>query len=59
MYSMHCDLWDSKGACVDKICTHPICKNLDASHKKQVELLRRLREMPGVKKSVHRLRDTL
>lgn len=50
MYSMHCDQWDRKGACVDKICTHPICKNLDTSHQKQVELLRRLREIPGVKK---------
>ncbi|GFO97217.1 hypothetical protein ig2599ANME_1417 [groundwater metagenome] len=50
MYSMHCDLWDSRGACIDKICTHPLCKNLDTSHQKQVELLRRLREIPGVKK---------
>ena len=50
MYSMHCDLWKSKGACIDQICTHPLCKNLDTSHQKQVELLRRLREIPGVKK---------
>ncbi len=50
MYSMHCDLWDSKGACADKICTHPLCKNLDTSHQKQVELLRCLREIPGVKR---------
>jgi uncharacterized radical SAM protein YgiQ len=50
MYSMHCDLWDSRGACSDKICTHPLCKNLDTSHKKQVELLRHLREIPDVKK---------
>ena len=50
MYSMHCDQWDSRGACRDKICTHPLCKNLDTSHKKQVELLRHLREIPGVKK---------
>lgn len=50
MYSMRCPQWDMKGACVDKICTHPLCKNLDASHQKQVELLRRLREIPGVKK---------
>lgn len=50
MYTMHCDLWEKKGACVDKICTYPICKNLDTSHKKQVELLRLLREIPGVKK---------
>lgn len=50
MYSMHCGLWDSRGACADKICTHPLCKNLDTSHQKQVELLRHLREIPGVKK---------
>ncbi len=50
MYSMHCDLWDGRGACADKICTHPLCKNLDTSHQKQVELLRRLREIPGVNK---------
>jgi len=50
MYSMRCDQWDSYGACIDRICTHPLCKNLDTSHQKQVELLRRLREIPGVKK---------
>ncbi len=50
MYSMRCPRWDMKGACADKICIHPLCKNLDASHQKQVELLRRLREIPGVKK---------
>ena len=38
------------GACLDKICTHPVCKALDTSHQKQIELLRRLREIPGVKK---------
>ncbi len=50
MYSMRCDLWDSKGACADKICTHPLCKNLDTSHQNQIELLRHLREIHGVKK---------
>ena len=50
MYSMRCDQWDSRGACKDKICTNPLCKNLDTSHRKQVELLRRLREISGVKK---------
>lgn len=48
MYSLHCARWDSQGACTDKICI--FCKSLDASHEKQVELLRRLREIPGVKK---------
>jgi uncharacterized radical SAM protein YgiQ len=48
MYSLHCTRWDTQGACTDKICT--FCKSLDASHEKQVELLRRLREIHGVKK---------
>ncbi len=50
MYSMSCSRWETGGACADKICTHPLCKNLDTSHQRQVELLRRLREIPGVKK---------
>ena len=48
MYSMHCKLWDIRGACEDKICT--MCDSLDVSHQKQVELLRSLRDIPGVKK---------
>ncbi len=50
MYGMDCELWDTKGACADKICTHPLCKSLDTSHEQQVELLRRLRDIPGVRK---------
>jgi uncharacterized radical SAM protein YgiQ len=48
MYSMRCKLWDTRGACEDKICT--MCDSLDVSHQKQVELLRSLRDIPGVKK---------
>ena len=48
MYSMHCKRWQGEGACPDKICMG--CKSLDASHKNQVELLRRLLEIEGVKK---------
>jgi uncharacterized radical SAM protein YgiQ len=48
MYSLHCARWDTHGACPDKICT--FCKSLDISHEKQIELLRRLLEIPGVKK---------
>ncbi len=48
MYMLHCARWDTQGACPDKICT--FCKSLDTCHEKQVELLRRLREIPGVKK---------
>ena len=50
MYGMTCDKWETEGACVDKICTHPLCKSLDTSHEQQVELLRRLRGIQGVKK---------
>lgn len=48
MYSMKCMKWEKEGACADKICVD--CKCLDASHKGQVELLRRLLEIKGVKK---------
>ncbi|MFA4934806.1 MAG: YgiQ family radical SAM protein [Candidatus Methanoperedens sp.] len=48
MYSLHCERWDTQGACADKICT--FCKSLDTSHEKQVKLLRRLLEIQGVKK---------
>ncbi|MFU8766684.1 MAG: YgiQ family radical SAM protein [Candidatus Methanoperedens sp.] len=50
MYSMHCGKWEKQGACNDKNCLHPLCKSLSTSHEKQVELLRCLREIPGVRK---------
>lgn len=50
MYGMECKTWEEKGACLDKSCLYPrICPALDTSHKKLLELLRRLRELPGVK----------
>jgi uncharacterized radical SAM protein YgiQ len=50
MYGMTCGRWETEGACADKICTHPLCKSLDTSHEQQVELLRRLRGIQGIKK---------
>ena len=50
MYGMSCTMWETKGACADKICTHPVCKSLDTSHEQQVKLLRRLRDIRGVRK---------
>ncbi|MCL7412865.1 MAG: YgiQ family radical SAM protein [ANME-2 cluster archaeon] len=50
MYGMNCPLWGTKGACAGKICTHPLCKSLETGHGQQVELLRRLRDIPGVRK---------
>jgi uncharacterized radical SAM protein YgiQ len=50
MYGMSCKTWEKKGACLDKSCLYPrICPVLDASHKKLIKLMRRLRELPGVK----------
>ena len=50
MYGMECGTWEKKGACLDKSCLYPrICPALDTSHKKLLELLRRLRELPGIK----------
>ncbi len=51
MYGMECKTWEKKGACLDKSCLYPrVCPALDTSHKKLLELLRRLRELPGVKR---------
>ncbi|MEA3294370.1 MAG: YgiQ family radical SAM protein [Euryarchaeota archaeon] len=50
MYGMTCGRWETEGTCTDKICTHPLCKSLDTSHERQVELLRRLRGIQGVMK---------
>jgi uncharacterized radical SAM protein YgiQ len=50
MYGMECKTWGKKGACLDKSCLYPrICPALDTSHKKLLELMRRLRELPGVR----------
>ena len=41
----------SKGACTDRKCLFPApCKNLEISHTDYMSLLRKLREIPGVKK---------
>jgi uncharacterized radical SAM protein YgiQ len=48
MYSMRCKRWENEGACSDKICMD--CASVDMNHKDQVELLRRLLEIRGVKK---------
>jgi uncharacterized radical SAM protein YgiQ len=48
MYGLSCRQWVASGACPDRTCT-PACPNLSTSHAPQVELLRRLREIPGVR----------
>lgn len=46
-----CEKQLKAGACVNKQCLFPLpCKNLNADHSDYVELLRKMREIPGVKK---------
>jgi len=49
MYGMRCARWEVSGACRDMHCS-PACRTLDTSHRQQCDLLRKLREIPGVKK---------
>jgi uncharacterized radical SAM protein YgiQ len=49
MYCVSCNLWGNFGACRDKQCSIS-CKNLDTSHRPQMEILKKIREIPGVKK---------
>ena len=48
MYGMICPRW-KQGACREKLCSAE-CPTLDKDHSRQVELLRRLRKIPGVKR---------
>lgn len=48
MYSLTCQRW-KHGACRDKLCSAN-CPSLDKDHIRQVEMLRRLRSLPGVKR---------
>jgi uncharacterized radical SAM protein YgiQ len=48
MYSFSCPRW-KHGACPDKLCSAD-CPTLDKDHSRQVDLLRRIRRIPGVKR---------
>ncbi|BBB47896.1 YgiQ family radical SAM protein [Pelolinea submarina] len=51
MYGYECGLKLEKGACSDKRCIYPIvCPGLKPDHSQHLELLRKLRHIPGVKK---------
>ncbi|MGB3908527.1 MAG: YgiQ family radical SAM protein [Methanomethylovorans sp.] len=51
MYGMKCEKWEKRGTCTDKLCIFPkICPSLNTSHEKLIELMRRLREIPGISK---------
>ena len=50
-YGRACDLQVENGVCKNKRCLYPEpCKNLKIDHKKYMELLRKLRNLPNVKK---------
>jgi uncharacterized radical SAM protein YgiQ len=48
MYGLVCARWKG-GACADKLCSAS-CPSLDTDHSRQVELLRRLRSLPKVRR---------
>ncbi|WP_292392188.1 YgiQ family radical SAM protein [Methanoculleus sp. UBA303] len=48
MYAIHCGRWETAGTCPDRRCID--CPTLDRSHAEQLRLLRRLQEIPGVKR---------
>lgn len=51
MYGFECAKKLTKGSCPDKHCLYPaICPVLQVNHQPQLELLRKLRQLPGVKK---------
>lgn len=48
---MACEKQKTKGACINKQCLFPTpCKNLEVDHKDYLTLLRKLRNLPGVKR---------
>ncbi len=52
MYGFECKKKLKSGVCVDKRCIYPeVCAALKPDHQPQVELLRKLRQIPGVKKA--------
>jgi uncharacterized radical SAM protein YgiQ len=51
MYGFECEKKTTHGSCADRRCLYPeICPQLTVDHGKQLALLRRLREIEGVKK---------
>jgi len=51
MYGMSCKRAEARGICRNKACLVPAaCKTLDIHHQRQIELLRNLRRIPGIKK---------
>ncbi len=51
MYGFECAKKLKSGSCANRRCVYPeICPQLPVSHKKQIELLSKLRAIPGVRK---------
>ena len=51
MYGFECDRKDAKGNCLNKRCIGAeVCARLKPNHHRQIELLKKLRRLPGVKK---------
>jgi uncharacterized radical SAM protein YgiQ len=51
MYGYECTKKLKTGSCTDRRCLYPqVCPSLKANHNPQIELLRKIRRIPGVKK---------
>jgi len=51
MYGFECPLKLKQGACQNKRCIYPeVCHALKPDHQRQINLLKKLRQIPGVKK---------
>ena len=51
MYGIECQKKQTNGACKNKRCLYPqICSNLKADHNRQINLLKELRKIKGIKK---------
>ena len=51
MYGFECRKKLTQGSCKDRRCIYPqICPNMKVDHSRQINLLRKLRQIPGVKK---------
>jgi uncharacterized radical SAM protein YgiQ len=51
MYGFECERKASKGNCLNKRCIGlQVCTRLKPSHRRQIEMLKKLRRLPGVKK---------
>ena len=52
MYAMECAKKLKSGACLEKRCLYPeVCPLLKLDHARQIELLKQIRRIPGVKKA--------